>query len=164
MNTEKNPTPSKIVDVFGPTLEFLTAPQEAHIGFCVLKGVIPPGVSIPLHSHPDTEDFIILSGHVQSLQQVPEGYTWLEGQEGDYFHVPSGAKHAWRNVSDEPLVALSITTLRLARFFEEIGRPVTDTPQPVTPEDLEHFAMVSARYGYWNATPEENAAVGIQLF
>ena len=45
-----------------------------------------------------------------------------------------------------------------------LGRPVTDTPQLVTPEDLEHFAMVSARYGYWNATPEENAADGIQLF
>jgi hypothetical protein len=38
MNTEKNPTTSKIVDIFGPTLEFLTAPQEAHISFCVLKG------------------------------------------------------------------------------------------------------------------------------
>jgi len=36
---------------------------------------------------------------------------------------------------------------------------VTGTPQPVTPEDLAHFAVVSARYGrHWNATPEENAA------
>lgn len=28
------------------------------------------------------------------------------------------------------------------------------------PEDLAHFAAVSAWHGYWNATPEENAAAG----
>jgi hypothetical protein len=40
---------------------------------------------------------------------------------------------------------------------------VTGAPLPVTPEDLARFAAVSARYGYWNATPEDNAAVGIHL-
>jgi hypothetical protein len=48
-------------------------------------------------------------------------------------------------------------------FFREIGRPFTAAPQPPTPDDLIHVAEVSARYGYWNATPEENAAVGIDL-
>jgi hypothetical protein len=33
----------------------------------------------------------------------------------------------------------------------------------VTSEDLARFAEISAKYGYWNATPEENAAVGIPL-
>lgn len=28
---------------------------------------------------------------------------------------------------------------------------------------LAHFATVAAEYGYWNATPEENAAVGIHF-
>jgi hypothetical protein len=44
---------------------------------------------------------------------------------------------------------------------------VAGTSQPVTAEDVAHFlvrfATVSAKYGYWNATPEENAAVGIRL-
>jgi hypothetical protein len=35
--------------------------------------------------------------------------------------------------------------------------------QPVTPEDLARFAALSANYGHWNATPEENAAVGIRV-
>jgi hypothetical protein len=77
--------------------------------------------------------------------------------------VPSGIKHAWRNVSAEPVVSLIITTKRLGQFFQETGRPVSDARQPVTPEDLARFAAVSARYGYWNATPEENGAVGINL-
>jgi hypothetical protein len=92
-----------------------------------------------------------------------EGYKWIEAKAGDYIHVPSGAKHAWRNVSAEPVVNLIITTKRLGQFLKETGRPVTCTPQPMTPEDLARFAAISTRYGYWNATPEENAAVGIHL-
>jgi len=78
--------------------------------------------------------------------------------------VPANARHAWRNVSEEPLVNLIITTKRLGRFFQEAGRPATGTRQPPpTPEELTRFAAISAKDGYWNATPEENAAVGIKL-
>ena len=163
MGTEINPTTGVHLDVFGPTLEFLTSPQEAHNDFCVMRGVIPPGVIVPLHSHPDTEDFFIISGEVQALKQVQTGYEWIAGKAGDYIHVPSSARHAWHNVSSEPVVALLITTTRLGRFFQETGRPVTGAPRQVTPEDLAHFAAVAARYGYWNATPEENAAAGIHF-
>jgi hypothetical protein len=61
------------------------------------------------------------------------------------------------------VVNIIVTTKRLGQFFQETGRPVTDAPQPVTPEDLARFMYVSTKYGYWNATPEENAAVGIPL-
>jgi len=162
-NIEINPTTGACVDVFGPTVEFLTLPEETHNDFCVLKGVIPPGVSISLHSHPDTEDFFILSGEVEALRQGTQGYEWIVGKAGDFFHVPGGVRHAWRNVSHEPLTALITTTTKLGRFFQEAGRPVTGTPQPVTPEDLAHFLAIATTYGHWNATPEENAAVGIHF-
>jgi quercetin dioxygenase-like cupin family protein len=163
MGLEKNPTTGLVLELFGPTLEFLTSSEDEHNDFCVLRGTIPPGVSVPLHSHPDTEDFLVISGVVEGLRRDTEGYEWIEAKAGDYIHVPANAQHAWRNVSSEPVVMLLITTKRLGRFFQETGRPMTGAPQPVTPEDLARFAAVSARYGYWNATPEENAAVGIHL-
>src|SRR5215813_7015459 len=101
----------------------------------VFRGVIPPGVSMPWHSHPDTEDFFILFGEGQLLRQASQAYEWIVGKAGNYFHVPRGTPHAWRNVSSEPLVALIITSARLGRFFQEIGRPVTDEHQPVTLEE-----------------------------
>lgn len=68
------------------------------------------------------------------------------------------------NVSSEPLVNPIITTKRLGRFFQEAGRPATgQAPCPPTPEELAHFTTLSAKYGYWNATPEENAAIGIKM-
>ena len=39
-----------VLDVFGPTVEFLILPKETE-GYCVMIGTIPPGVSVPLHSH-----------------------------------------------------------------------------------------------------------------
>jgi quercetin dioxygenase-like cupin family protein len=167
MSTEMNPTTGLRLDLLGPTVEFLTSPQEASIDFCVLKGVIPPGVSIPLHSHPDTEDFFVISGEVQALRQGAQGYEWIVAKAGDYLHVPGNERHGWRNVSSEPLVAFIITTTRLAQFFQEVGRPAAPTSQPVTAEGLAQFLtrfqIVSAKYSYWNATPEENAAVGIRF-
>lgn len=163
MNTQINPTTGVHVEVFGPTVEFLTSPDEAHLDFCVMRGVIPPGVSIPLHSHPDTEDFIVLSGEVEALRQGLQGYEWVVVKAGDHVHVPSNVRHAWRNVGAEPNIALMITTPRLGRFFQEVGRSVPGTPQPVSPEELAHFLRVAAAYDHWNATPDENAAVGIRF-
>jgi hypothetical protein len=98
------------------------------------------------------------------LQDNGQSYTWISAQAGDFIHVPGNARHAWRNVSSEPLVNLIITTKRLGRFFQEAGRPATDArPGPPTPEELAHFTTLSAKYGYWNATPEENTAIGIEM-
>jgi quercetin dioxygenase-like cupin family protein len=163
MSLEKNPTTGLVVELFGPTVEYLTAPDDAHNDFCVLKGTIPPGGSVPLHAHADTEDFLVISGAVEGLRHDTDGYTWIAAKAGDFVHVPGDAQHAWRNVSSEPAIMLMITTKRMGRFFQEVGRPLTEAGDPPTPEDLVRFAAVSARYGYWNATPEENAAVGIKM-
>jgi hypothetical protein len=75
--------------------------------------------------------------------------------------VPAGTRHGWRNASSKPLVALLIITTKLARFFQEVGKPITATPHSGTGEDpadfLARLEKVCAKYGYWNATPEENA-------
>jgi len=33
-----------VLDVFGPTLEFLSLPEEADGAYCMMTGTIPPGV------------------------------------------------------------------------------------------------------------------------
>ena len=167
MTTEINPARGRRVDLMGPTVELLTSPQEAGIDFCLLRGVIPPGVSVPLHSHPDTEDFIVISGEVQALRQATAGYEWIEVKAGDHVHVPGNTRHAWRNTNGAPFVTYIITTPTLGNFFQEVGRPIGSTDQLVPAADvadfLARYASAAAKYGYWNATPEENAAVGIYL-
>jgi len=45
------------LDVFGSTLELLSPPTEGAAD-CALRGTIPPGGCVPLHSHPDPEGFL----------------------------------------------------------------------------------------------------------
>jgi quercetin dioxygenase-like cupin family protein len=154
-----------VLDVFGPTLEFLISPEEADGTCCVMTGTIPPGVSVPLHSHPDIESFCLVSGGVQVASQREGKFEWLDVRPGEFVHVPSNARHAWRNTSSEPAVQLITTTPKLGRFFQEVGRPVTPgTPLlPPTPDDLQHFMRIAAKYNYWLGSPTENAAIGIAL-
>jgi quercetin dioxygenase-like cupin family protein len=165
--TQINPAWVMRVDLMGPTVEFLTSPQEAGIDFCLLRGVIPPGVAVPLHSHPDTEDFIVISGEVQALRQGRDGYEWIALKAGDHVHVPGNARHAWRNTTGAPFVTYIITTPKLGKFFQEVGWLKGSTDQPVTAEDIRDFVArfesVAGKFGYWNGTPEENAAVGLYL-
>jgi len=163
MNAEIDAVVGRRVDLFGPSIEFLTSPYDPQKDFCVLRGKIPPGCAAPLHSHHDVEDFYVISGEVLVLKQGERGFESIACKAGDYIRMPSGVPHGWRNVSSEPFVALIITTPTLGKFFLEAGRPPEEASEPPTSDDFARMANVSAKYGYWNAAPEENAAVGIRL-
>jgi quercetin dioxygenase-like cupin family protein len=155
-----DPHSTETVSILGPTLEYLTAP-ESDTGPCVLRGTIPPRGAVPLHSHSDPETFLLLSGEAEGLCVSDDGYAWVPVRPGDVFHVPGGARHAWRNPSLEPMVSIIVTTGKLGRFFREVGRLLDDAGTPE--EELKRFLATADRYGYWNATPEENAEVGLYL-
>jgi quercetin dioxygenase-like cupin family protein len=159
------PSETRAVDVLGPTIEFLTSLSELGAVYCVLRGTLPPGVAVPLHSHADPESFFQLAGTVQLLLPLEDQLRWVEKGAGDFVHIPGGTKHAFRNTSDRPVVQLIMTTPRLATFFREAGRPLsagTALPPP-TAEDVRRFAALSATYGYWLGTPAENEALGIPV-
>lgn len=123
----------------------------------VMRGTIPPGAVLPLHSHADPETFLMESGTVEGLRMSAGTFRWIPVGPGDVSHVPGDEEHAWRNPSRaETAVMIIVTTARIGRFFREVAGPPSD-------EVLERFLETSERYGYWNATPEENAEVGLEL-
>jgi quercetin dioxygenase-like cupin family protein len=154
-----------VLDVFGPTVQFFTTPEEADGQLCVMKG-IPIGAMVSMHSHADVECFLMVSGQQEVLQEVDGKFSWILCKPGDFIQVTSGAKHAFRNPFAEPAVSIVSTTGKLGRFFQEVGRLVYPGPpmSPPRPEELQHFMDVCNRYDYWVAPPEVNAAVGISLF
>jgi quercetin dioxygenase-like cupin family protein len=134
------------LDVMGPTIEFLVPPADGEP--CVMRGTIPPGVAVPFHSHADPETFVMLEGEVEGL--TDRG--WVRIRPGDVHHVPGDEKHAWRNLAGEAAVMIIVSTATLGRFIVEVAG-----------KSVEEFLAIAERYGYWNATPEENAAVGVQI-
>ena len=147
------------VDVLGPRIRAISSKTVSDSDYCIIDAVIAPGVLIPLHSHDDRETFYILSG-------AAEGFLdgrWHRLEAGGILDIKGGEKHAWRNISSDDAHLLLVTTMRMKQFFDEIGRPVSHVPAPLTPEALRHLLEVAERYGYWLATPQENLSIGISL-
>jgi hypothetical protein len=153
------------IAVLGPLIQYITEPNDTGEP-CVMIGTIPPQVAVPLHSHDDPEIFIPTAGVVEALvHRADDDFSWVRVGVGQVFHVVGGAKHAFRNPGQDPAVMYIVSTMRIGRFFRELGEAVdSHAPQrPPSPEALERFLAVAQRYGYWNATSEENARVGIVL-
>jgi len=58
-----------------------------------------------------------------------------------------------------------VTKSELYSFFRELARPFAPN-QPAaaaTPETMQQLFEVAAKYGYWLASPAENAAIGLNI-
>jgi mannose-6-phosphate isomerase-like protein (cupin superfamily) len=148
-----------VIDVLGLQIKLLTSLAMAEDAFCLVGSTMGPGAVVPLHSHPNREILHVLDGELEAFV----GDRWRLLQVGDVFDVTDGIKHALRNLTAQRVRLLIFTTVRMGRFFNEIGRPLVAAAEVPLAQDVERLLTTSVRYGYWNGTPEENAAVGISL-
>ena len=84
---DKERTVMNLLD--GAKMELLSPSDED--AYCVLRGTIPPGVSVPLHSHTDAESFYVLSGGAEALVQTERRTRMEDAQAGRLY------THLWRN-------------------------------------------------------------------
>ena len=152
-----------VFEVLGASIEFLVGSEQGDEAPCILKGTIPSGVVIPLHSHDVIEIFFVLSGNIEVLIEAGGKMQWVEASAGDLIEIPGNAKHAFRNRSQNPVLNLLFTTSKHGRYFQEIGRPLASVESVRPPGEIQHLLTTAQRYGYWFASPEENASVGITL-
>ena len=138
-----------VLNVLGASIQFLVGPQQGEDAPCILKRTIPPGISVPMHSHDFVEVFFVLSGNFEVI--IGDGkMRWIEVSAGDLVEVPSNVKHAFRNRSQHPVINLVFTTSKHGRYFQEIGRPAAswDRIRPPTLDEIQHFVKTAALYGY----------------
>jgi quercetin dioxygenase-like cupin family protein len=155
-----------LFNVFGPLHQYLVASAYVSGAFALMRAVIAPGIAIPLHSHADPEVLFMLEGELEFLQYEGDSTRWLTARSGDLICIPGGVKHALRNSSSAPAILLLATTPNIYGFFLELGKPFhPDQPAgPSTPEDIQRLLTLAAKYNYWVASPQENAAIGLTGF
>src|SRR5262249_7420699 len=86
----------RVFEVLGARVEFLLGPQADAEAPCIIRGTMPRGVSVPIHSHKAVEVFFILSGTIQVLIEDGGTMSWVESSAGNLIEIPSKAKHAFR--------------------------------------------------------------------
>jgi quercetin dioxygenase-like cupin family protein len=147
--------------VLGVLLQFLSRPEQINDQISVMRGTVPPGVFIPLHSHADPEIFYVLNGSLEVFQSE----SWQTVTPGEVVSIPGNVRHALRNTSPSPTALITVSKQELYRFFRELARPFdpNSTPAPPTLAEMQHLFSVAEKYGYWLASRDENAAIGISL-
>jgi hypothetical protein len=73
------------INVMGPSIQFLTPLEEGEDTPCLMRGTIPPGVVVPLHSHADSKTFLQVFGEVEALVEAEDGFDWVRVRAGDVF-------------------------------------------------------------------------------
>ena len=149
----------------GTLFEFLASPDEAGTEICLIRGTIPPGAAVPLHSHPDVELFFVLEGTVEAFQSRNGTQGWASLSAGNVVTIRGNTKHALRNSASVPATLVVVTTSKLYEFFHEVTKPFdpNQSATPPTPDGIQEVVRAAARYGYWMGSPEENAAIGLSL-
>ena len=149
----------------GVFLQFLASPDEVGDAICLIRGTMPPGVVVPLHSHAEPEILYVLDGAVQAYRSTERANGWTNAAAGDVVIIQGSVKHALRNASPLPATLALVTKSQLYQFFRELAAPF-DPNQPLsalTPEAMQQLYEVAAKYGYWLASPAENAAIGLNM-
>jgi len=147
--------------VLGVLLQFLSTPEQVNDQISVMRGTVPSGVVIPLHSHADPAIFYVLNGSLEVFQA--EG--WQTVTAGEVVSIPGNVRHAGRNTSPSPITLITVSKQELYSFFRELARPFDPNrpPAPPTPEEMQQLFNVAEKYEYWLASRDENAAIGISL-
>ena len=73
----------------------------------------------------------------------------------------TGTKHAWRNSSQAAVSMICVTTIKLAKFLQQVSNSGENASSEE--EQARHFLDLVEANGYWLASPEENAAVGLDV-
>lgn len=163
--TKTQPHHKRVFNASGVLLQFLASPDEVGDAICLIRGTMLPGVVVPLHSHAEPELLYILEGSLEVFRSSERSTGWTAASVGDVVAIPGSVKHALRNSSPLPMILALVTKSELYKFFRELAKPF-DAKQhhaPPTPEAMQELFQIAAKYGYWIASPEENAAIGLSI-
>jgi quercetin dioxygenase-like cupin family protein len=92
----------------GTLFEFLVSPDETGSEMCLIRGTIPPGVAVPLHSHSDVELFHVLEGSLEAFQFGNGNHGWESFGPGEIVSISGNTKHALRNSSTVPATVVVV--------------------------------------------------------
>ena len=136
------------LNILGIHCDWKVRAEDTGGSYAAIENLVPPRTGVPLHNHASPETFQVLEGRVEFGRLGPGGVEWLPAGPGDYFHIPGGIMHGFRNTGDSVARTLVLFRADLAAFFDEAGVPVTPGDfRPPTPEEIAHGVSIMRKHG-----------------
>jgi quercetin dioxygenase-like cupin family protein len=144
---------SEKFELLGVELEWKLTDTETGNRYCVLEAIVPPGVIVPPHRHPDQEAFLILEGAPEFASEQPDGRTeWCFAVPGEMINIPPMSLHGFRNPTTTDVRVIITCTPNLGRFFEDASLPFhNENPHRhriPSLQQVERVLEIGARYGH----------------
>jgi quercetin dioxygenase-like cupin family protein len=139
--------------VFGNVATVVLSQDQTGGLLTVIEVRSPPGGGFPfLHHHPGAKTFVGLEGTYDIHGETEGEPVVLTVCTGTTVHVPSGALHAYANVSgtEGRMLTLIHGPNEVEAFVREVGTPVEDTAPPParrTAPSLSEVRAQMAPYG-----------------
>jgi quercetin dioxygenase-like cupin family protein len=149
---------SEKFELLGVELEWKLTDTETGNRYCVLEAIVPPGVMVPPHRHPDQEAFFVLEGAPEFASEGPSGPEWCFAIPGDMINVPPMSLHGFRNPTTSDVRVLITCTPNVGRFYEDAGLPYnTKSPHRSripSSAQIHRVLEIGTRYGHVYSTHE----------
>ncbi len=124
--------------------------------YAILVGSVAPGGGPPLHAHPTSETFCVLSGEFAITQRDANGVSTFRAVPGTIVNAPSGAPHRFENISPTRSTLMFVVSPDLVDYLRELGATFPPGAQP----DMEKMLALNAKhavetfYGEAGSRPE----------
>jgi quercetin dioxygenase-like cupin family protein len=103
----------------------LIATEHGFTSFFVAEFEMDEGASIPLHTHPIEEGFVVTEGAVT----IQLGEETITATAGSVVRIPPGVPHALRNQAIDSARVLGAAAWNRADFFREATRYLEGVPR-----------------------------------
>ena len=145
----------KMLWVVDELMTFKATGEDTGGAYSLTDSVVPPGGGPPPHiHHREDEAFWVLEGELE----VMVGESTFKASAGSFVHLPKDIPHSYENIGLGPARFITlIVPAGLERFFEEVGKPVSDvsSPPPFGEEDIDKLLAIAPKYGAEILLPEE---------
>lgn len=142
------------VDVLGVKLTRKLSAAETGDQFAVIEALVPAGVGVPMHNHPEFETFYVLSGEVNFFRMTNGNVETLKATPGTTVSIPCFAYHGFQNTGASVATMLIVCAEGIEKFFDAAGIPIEEVPPgPPSAEDIQRVVRVAESFGHTFVRP-----------
>jgi quercetin dioxygenase-like cupin family protein len=140
--SSNTPNADERFNIFDDEIAVKVDGSETDGAYAVVTITTAPGGGPPLHAHPGSETFFVVSGEFEFTRRDAFGVSTIRAVPGDVIHAPGGTPHRFENVGATPSTLLIVFEPAALNFLREAGTAFTPGAEP----DMETMLALTTKY------------------
>lgn len=131
------------IAIFDEVINVKVSGEQTGGAYAVIAISVAPGGGPPLHAHPTSETFAVLSGEFDVTVRDGQDVSTARIGPGDLAHAPAGVPHRFENAGDARGTLLIVGDPAMLAFLREMGEAFPPGAAP----DMERMLAINTKHG-----------------